>query len=192
MLSSSSLRARTGDLAAAVERFSELLDHFGAGGDPGHLVTSLRNLVTLQVRLGQYRPAAALYGGVAEHPSSPSYGEEAQRLVAAAEECRDALGDTEFARVVAVGRARTLDATVDAAAAALRAARARRRRPDRRHRSPLVSAPMTAVATNGISIEYDIHGDDDAPPLLLVMGLGGQLVQWTLPFVEQLVDRGSG
>jgi len=49
---------------------------------------------------------------------------------------------------------------------------------------------MTAVATNGISIEYDIHGDDNAPPLLLVMGLGGQLVQWTLPFVEQLVDRG--
>ena len=125
LLSSSSLRARTGDLAAAVDRFSELLDHFGAGGDPGHLVTSLRNLVTLQVRLGQYRPAAALYGAVAEHPSSPTYGEEAQRLTAAAEECRDALGDMEFARVVAVGRARTLEATVDAAMAALRAARAR-------------------------------------------------------------------
>ena len=125
LLSSSSLRARTGDLAAAVDRFTELLDHFGAGGDPGHLVTSLRNLVTLQVRLGQYRPAAALYGAVAEHPSSPTYGEEAERLIVAAEECRDALGDTEFARVVAVGRARTLEATVDAAAAALRAARAR-------------------------------------------------------------------
>ena len=41
-------------------------------------------------------------------------------------------------------------------------------------------------------IEYDIHGDDDAFPLLLVMGLGGQLVQWTLPFVEQLADRAFG
>ena len=49
---------------------------------------------------------------------------------------------------------------------------------------------MPAVTTNGITIEYDIHGDDGAPPLLLVMGLGGQLVQWTLPFVEQLADRG--
>ena len=60
LLSSSSLRARTEISQAAVDRFSELLEHFGAGGDPGHLVTSLRNLVTLQVRLGQYRPAAAL------------------------------------------------------------------------------------------------------------------------------------
>ena len=77
LLSSSSLRARTGDLAAAVDRFTELLDHFGAGGDPGHLVTSLRNLVTLLVRLGQYRPAAALYGAVVDHPSSPTYGAEA-------------------------------------------------------------------------------------------------------------------
>ena len=90
LLSSSSLRARTGDLAAAVDRFAELLDHFGVGGDPGHLVTSLRNLVTLLVRLGQYRPAAALYGTVVDHPSSPTYGAEAERLEAAAEECRDA------------------------------------------------------------------------------------------------------
>ena len=49
---------------------------------------------------------------------------------------------------------------------------------------------MPAVTANGITIEYDIHGDEDAPPMLLVMGLGGQLVQWKLPFVEQLADRG--
>lgn len=124
LLSSSSLRARTGEVAGAVDRFLALLDHFGAGGDPGHLVTSLRNLVTLLVRLGQYRPAAALHGSVAEHPSSPSYGAEAERLSAAATECREALGDEEFARVSALGRARPLDAAVDAAAAALRTAKA--------------------------------------------------------------------
>ena len=125
LLSSSSLRARTGDLAAAVDRFAELLEHFGVGGDPGHLVTSLRNLVTLLVRLGQYRPAATLYGTVVDHPSSPTYGAEAERLAAAAEECRDALGEQEFARVVELGRQRTLDSALAAAAGALRAARAR-------------------------------------------------------------------
>jgi len=125
LLSSSSLRARTGDLAAAVDRFAELLEHFGVGGDPGHLVTSLRNLVTLLVRLGQYRPAAALYGTVVDHPSSPTYGAEAERLAAAAEECRDALGEQEFARVVELGRQRSLEAALAAAAGALRAARAR-------------------------------------------------------------------
>jgi pimeloyl-ACP methyl ester carboxylesterase len=49
---------------------------------------------------------------------------------------------------------------------------------------------MTAAAVNGISIEYDVHGDDDGEPLLLVMGLGGQLIAWPLEFVERLVARG--
>ena len=124
LLSSSSLRARTGELSGAVERFTALLEHFGGGGDPGHLVTSLRNLVTLLVRLHQYRPATALYAAVVDHPSSPTYGAEAERLHAAADECREALGDDEFERVAAVGRSRTLDGAVDAAAAALAAPRA--------------------------------------------------------------------
>ena len=49
---------------------------------------------------------------------------------------------------------------------------------------------MTAASVNGISIEYDVHGDDDGEPLLLVMGLGGQLIAWPLEFVEALVARG--
>ena len=47
---------------------------------------------------------------------------------------------------------------------------------------------MTAAQANGITIEYDVHGDGD--PLLLVMGLGGQLVGWPIEFVRQLADRG--
>ncbi len=35
-----------------------------------------------------------------------------------------------------------------------------------------------------------MHGDDDGEPLLLVMGLGGQLVAWPLEFVERLVAKG--
>ena len=49
---------------------------------------------------------------------------------------------------------------------------------------------MTAAPANGITIEYDVHGDDDAPALLLVMGLGGQLVGWPDEFVEQLAAAG--
>lgn len=49
---------------------------------------------------------------------------------------------------------------------------------------------MPAANVNGITIEYDEHGDPDAPALLLVMGLGGQLVGWPLPFVEQLAAAG--
>ncbi|MFV0308446.1 MAG: alpha/beta fold hydrolase [Desertimonas sp.] len=49
---------------------------------------------------------------------------------------------------------------------------------------------MPSASVNGISIEYDEHGDADAPPLLLVMGLGGQLVGWPVEFVEQLAAAG--
>jgi pimeloyl-ACP methyl ester carboxylesterase len=49
---------------------------------------------------------------------------------------------------------------------------------------------MTAAPANGITIEYDVHGDDDGEPMLLVMGLGGQLIGWPLDFVERLVARG--
>ena len=36
----------------------------------------------------------------------------------------------------------------------------------------------------------EVHGPDDGEPLLLVMGLGAQLVSWPVGFVETLVDRG--
>ena len=47
---------------------------------------------------------------------------------------------------------------------------------------------MTAAQANGITIEYDVHGDGE--PLLLIMGLGGQLVGWPIEFVQRLADRG--
>jgi len=45
----------------------------------------------------------------------------------------------------------------------------------------------TTVST-GMTLEYEVHGDGD--PLLLVMGLGGQLVAWPSSFIAGLVDRG--
>jgi pimeloyl-ACP methyl ester carboxylesterase len=49
---------------------------------------------------------------------------------------------------------------------------------------------MARVAANGIEIEYEDFGATDAPPVLLIMGLGAQLVRWPMPLVEQLVARG--
>jgi pimeloyl-ACP methyl ester carboxylesterase len=43
---------------------------------------------------------------------------------------------------------------------------------------------------NGIDIEYVTHGDAGDPALLLVMGLGAQLITWPDGFVQRLVDCG--
>src|SRR4029079_11982751 len=44
---------------------------------------------------------------------------------------------------------------------------------------------------NGIEIFYETHGDPEGgEPLLLVMGLGAQLIAWPDELVEALVDRG--
>jgi pimeloyl-ACP methyl ester carboxylesterase len=43
---------------------------------------------------------------------------------------------------------------------------------------------------NGIEIVYETIGDPSNPPLLLVMGLGTQLIHWDLELCEQLAERG--
>lgn len=49
---------------------------------------------------------------------------------------------------------------------------------------------MTAASVNGITLEYDVHGDDGDETVLLIMGLGGQMVAWPLEFVDRLVAKG--
>jgi pimeloyl-ACP methyl ester carboxylesterase len=46
------------------------------------------------------------------------------------------------------------------------------------------------VPANGIEIAYETIGDPSNPPLLLVMGLGMQLIHWDLELCEQLAERG--
>ena len=48
---------------------------------------------------------------------------------------------------------------------------------------------LTAPA-NGIEIAYETHGDPSGEPLLLVMGLGAQLIAWPLEICDAFVDRG--
>jgi pimeloyl-ACP methyl ester carboxylesterase len=49
---------------------------------------------------------------------------------------------------------------------------------------------MPTAHVSGIEIEYVTDGDPAAPPLLLVMGLGAQLIAWPEGFVDGLRDRG--
>lgn len=49
---------------------------------------------------------------------------------------------------------------------------------------------MPNVAANGLNIEYEEFGDRRARPLLLIMGLGAQMVLWHEDFCKQLAARG--
>jgi pimeloyl-ACP methyl ester carboxylesterase len=49
---------------------------------------------------------------------------------------------------------------------------------------------MPIVSANGIDIAYDETGDAKAPAILLIMGLGTQMIAWTEPFCAALADRG--
>lgn len=49
---------------------------------------------------------------------------------------------------------------------------------------------MPNTIANGIRIEYETFGDPAAKPLLLVYGIGGQMIDWDEAFCAQLADRG--
>jgi pimeloyl-ACP methyl ester carboxylesterase len=49
---------------------------------------------------------------------------------------------------------------------------------------------MPIVAANGIDIAYDEVGDKSAPAIVLIMGLGTQMISWPEVFCAGLADRG--
>ena len=49
---------------------------------------------------------------------------------------------------------------------------------------------MAAITANGIQIEYEDEGPRDGQPILMIMGLGAQLVRWPREMVDALVERG--
>lgn len=48
----------------------------------------------------------------------------------------------------------------------------------------------SALLPNGIEVEYDTFGSSDDPVLLLVMGLGAQMIVWEEGFCRRLADGG--
>ena len=46
------------------------------------------------------------------------------------------------------------------------------------------------LSANGVRVEVDIRGPADGEPLLMIMGLGMQLIAWPDGLVDELVARG--
>ena len=53
-----------------------------------------------------------------------------------------------------------------------------------------VHQPPRIARANGIDICYEIFGDAAAEPMLLIMGLGAQMIHWDDDFCRQLAARG--
>ncbi len=49
---------------------------------------------------------------------------------------------------------------------------------------------MPRAHTNGIELEYEVLGPPGGRPLLLIQGLGMQMIHWDAGFCAQLVERG--
>lgn len=49
---------------------------------------------------------------------------------------------------------------------------------------------MPTAAANGIRLEYESFGPDAAPAILLIMGLGAQMIRWNRELCDLLVARG--
>ena len=52
------------------------------------------------------------------------------------------------------------------------------------------SAAAGRLHVGDVELAYEVHGDPGDPPVVLVMGLGGQLTYWHDDFVAELVARG--
>lgn len=49
---------------------------------------------------------------------------------------------------------------------------------------------MAKVQVNGMTIAYDDFGSEDAESILLISGLGVQMIRWAVPFCEALARQG--
>lgn len=49
---------------------------------------------------------------------------------------------------------------------------------------------MANLKVNGIDLSYNSFGDSNAAAILLIAGLGTQMIRWPVPFCENLVARG--
>jgi pimeloyl-ACP methyl ester carboxylesterase len=56
--------------------------------------------------------------------------------------------------------------------------------------NPLAHQPPQIARANGIDLCYEIFGDPNAEPMLLIMGLGAQMIHWDDDFCRGLAARG--
>lgn len=106
LVSSCSLRARVGQTDESLVAFARVIDHWMRLADHTHLLTTLRNLATLLMRVGAATEAAQLLGSC-ERDDVPTYGHEAAQLDEVRAWARSQLGGA-FAQEHALGARRTL------------------------------------------------------------------------------------
>jgi pimeloyl-ACP methyl ester carboxylesterase len=56
--------------------------------------------------------------------------------------------------------------------------------------NPSAHQPPQIARANGIDLCYEIFGDPTAEPMILIMGLGSQMIHWEDEFCRQLAARG--
>ncbi len=100
------LEARNGDVRTALNGSGVVIDTWSGGGDWTNLRLSLRRVLGLLTRIGDYRAAALLHGSLNASgallalPSEPSVARDASSAV---DELRHALGDDGFEEAVTAG-----------------------------------------------------------------------------------------
>jgi pimeloyl-ACP methyl ester carboxylesterase len=56
--------------------------------------------------------------------------------------------------------------------------------------NPVPHQPPQMARANGVDLCYEIFGSSDAEPMLLIMGLGAQMILWDDEFCRELAARG--
>jgi len=49
---------------------------------------------------------------------------------------------------------------------------------------------MNLLKVNGVELAYDSYGNENNEAIILIAGLGTQMIRWTAPFCEMLAARG--
>ncbi|MDP9021954.1 MAG: winged helix-turn-helix domain-containing protein [Actinomycetota bacterium] len=120
LVTRSSLRARQGDPAAALQSFRAAIVRLRRGGDWTHQWTTLRNLVFLLARIDAHEPATVLLGAIdATGTSARIYGEDAERLRSVKAQLRSSLGASRFTEAHDRGRHMTDAGAVEVALATI-------------------------------------------------------------------------
>lgn len=57
-------------------------------------------------------------------------------------------------------------------------------------RDEVIHSNVERVEVNGVELAYDTFGNPSQPPILLIMGLGGQMIAWHEDFCSRLAGRG--
>jgi tetratricopeptide (TPR) repeat protein len=107
-VSAASVYGRSADPDRALRAFPRLIADWQRRGNLTHLVTSLRNVVELFVRVGAHDAAAQLVGALHGGDLKGSYGDEARRLAHARTSLERALGAALLQQFMAQGEGKDL------------------------------------------------------------------------------------